>query len=75
MCLSKAYIDKNGKRELLIEEVVSLEVTDERLLLKTLFGEQKEIGANIKQIDFMTHSIFLENPKEGGASPKDKPFS
>ena len=72
MCLSKAYVDKNGKRELLMEEVVSLEVADERLLLKTLFGEQKEIGANIRQIDFLTHSIFLENLEEGGESPKDK---
>ena len=75
MCLSKAYVDKNGKRELLMEEVVSLEVADERLRLKTLFGEQKEIGANIRQIDFLTHSIFLENLEEGGDSPKDKRLS
>ena len=75
MCLSKAYIDRNGKRELLMEEVVSLEVADERLRLKTLFGEQKEIGANIRQIDFLTHSIFLENLEEGGDSPKDKRLS
>ena len=61
MCLSKAYVDRNGKRELLMEEVVSLEVADGRLLLKTLFGERKEMGANIKQIDFLTHSIILEN--------------
>ena len=72
MCLSKAYVDKNGKRELLMEEVVSLEVADERLRLKTLFGEQKEIGANIRQIDFLTHSIFLKSLKEGGDSPRDK---
>ena len=64
MCLSKAYVDKNGKRELLMEEVVSLEVADGRLLLKTLFGEKKEIGANIRQIDFLSHSIFLENLKD-----------
>ena len=72
MCLSKAYIDRNGKRELLMEEVASVEIEDKKLLLKTLFGEQKEIEANIRQIDFLTHSIFLENLKEGGDSPKDK---
>jgi len=72
MCLSKAYVDKNGKRGLVMEEVVSLEVNGEKLLLRTLFGEQKEIEANISQIDFLTHSIFLENLKEGGVSPKDK---
>ncbi len=59
MCLSKAYVDKNGG--LLMEEIVSVEIKGERLLLRTLFGEQKEMRANIKRIDFLTHSIFLEN--------------
>ena len=59
MCLSKAYIEKNGERGLLLEEVTSLEVKDDRLLLKTLLGEQKEIEASIKEIDFLTHNIIL----------------
>ena len=65
MCLSKAYVDRNGKRELLMAEIASIKIEDEKLLLRTLFGEQKEIGANIRQIDFLSHSIFLENVKEG----------
>lgn len=64
MCLSKAYIDRKGKRELLMEEVTSLQVKGEKLLLTTLFEEQKEVGANIREINFMTHSIFLENLSE-----------
>ena len=64
MCLSKAYVDRDGDRELLMEEVAALNIEDGRLLLKTLFGEQKQIEANIRQIDFLTHSIFLENLKE-----------
>ncbi len=64
MCLSKAYVEINGKRELLMEEVTSLEIKDDKLLLKTLFGEQKEVGADIKQIDFLTPSIILENLRE-----------
>ena len=64
MCLSKAYVDRNSKRELLMQEIASLEVSnDGRLLLKTLFGQQKEIGANIRKIDFLTHSIFLEKSR------------
>ena len=64
MCLSKAYVDRDGDRELLMEEVTSLNIEDGRLLLRTLFGEQKQVEANIRQIDFLTHSIFLENLKE-----------
>ena len=63
MCLSRVYVDKGDKEELLMEEVASLKFEGEKLLLKTLFGEEKKIEANIKQIDFMTHSIFLENLK------------
>lgn len=59
MCLSKAYVEKNGERGLLLEEVTSLEVKDDKLLLKTLFGEQKEIEASIKEINFLTHNIIL----------------
>ena len=50
MCLSKAYIDRNGKRELLMEEIASVEIENEKLLFKTLFGEKKEMGANIREI-------------------------
>jgi len=75
MCLSKAYVDRNGKRELLMEEIISVEIKGGKLLLRTLFGEQKEIGANIRQIDFLSHSIFLENLKEGGVLPKGRRFS
>ena len=63
MCLSKAYINKDGKRELLMEEVATLEIGDEKILLKTLFGEKKEIAARIRQIDFVANSIVLGDLK------------
>ena len=63
MCLSKAYVDKDGNLELVMEEVASVNVENGKLLFKSLFGEQKEIEANIRQIDFMTHNIFLKNLK------------
>jgi predicted RNA-binding protein len=34
----------------------------------TLFGEEREIEASIKEIDFMTSSIILETVK-GGKEP------
>ena len=61
MCLSKAYIEKSGRRELLMEEVASLKLDREKILLETLMGEQREIDASIKEINFLTHSITLED--------------
>jgi predicted RNA-binding protein len=60
MCLSKAYLDKNGDRQLLLEEVASVKLENDIVTLKTLFGEQKELKAGIREIDFMTHNILLE---------------
>jgi len=66
MCLSKAYVERNGERQLLMEEIASVDINGDRLLFRTLFGERKEIGANIREIDFMTHSILLDNIKDEG---------
>jgi predicted RNA-binding protein len=63
MCLSKVYFDRGGRKEVLLEEVASVTVDDGRLQLKTLFGEQKEIDARIKEIDLLAHSILLEDPR------------
>ena len=61
MCLSKAYVDTDGKRELVMKEIASIGFEEDKLLLTTLFGEQKEIKADIREINFLTHSIVLEN--------------
>jgi predicted RNA-binding protein len=63
MCLSKAYVGRDGKMELLFEEVASLRIEKGKILLKTLFGEQKELWGNIKEIDFLDGQIFLEKAK------------
>jgi predicted RNA-binding protein len=63
MCLSKAYAGRDGKMELLFEEVASLQIEKGKILLKTLLGEQKEISGNIKEIDFLDGQIFLEEAK------------
>ena len=61
MCLSKVYIDDNGKKKLLAEEVASVEVKGNQVLLKNLFVEEKKVEASIKKIDFLTHDIVLGN--------------
>ena len=60
MCLSKVYFAKNGEQELIMSEITSLKIAANKLQLTTLLGEQKEIAASIREIDFLTHSIILE---------------
>jgi predicted RNA-binding protein len=63
MCLSKAYLLRDGQRQLLLEEVASLDADGDRLHLKTLFGEQRELRARVREIDLLSHSILLEESK------------
>lgn len=64
MCLSKVYIEGDAEKEPLVQDIVSLEVADDgKLLLKTIFGQQSEIRAEIKRIDFQNGSILLKNTK------------
>jgi predicted RNA-binding protein len=60
MCLAKAYIGGKGEGKLLMEEIASVRVENGKLLVVTLFGEKREIAASIKEIDFKSSSIMLE---------------
>jgi len=60
MCLAKVYLSTNGQRELLVEEVTSLKIEGKMLHLRTLFGEQKEIAAAVREVDFQNSTITLD---------------
>ncbi len=60
MCLAKAYF-KDREAEPVLEDIAVAETRDGKLLLRTLFGEQKEIEATIREIDFRKSTIVLES--------------
>lgn len=64
MCLSRAYLETNGEREMLLEQVTSVEIAGDRLVLKTIFGEQKEMAGQLKQVDFVANTMILENVRD-----------
>ena len=60
MCLANAYLKRNNKKELLLENVASIEVSGKKLVLTTILSETKELEANIKKIDFTSSKVLLE---------------
>jgi predicted RNA-binding protein len=60
MCLGKAYVAGNGQEELILESVALVQIQGTKLRLSTLFGEEKEIAANVREIDFENSRIILE---------------
>jgi len=59
MCLAKAYLGA-GENEPLAEDITMMKAEGDKLLITTLFGEQKEIEASIREIDFKASRVVLE---------------
>jgi len=61
MCDVNAYIYKDGKEELFLENVDLIKPEEGKIFMKSLFGEQKVFEGEIKEISLLKHRIVLEN--------------
>jgi predicted RNA-binding protein len=60
MCLAKAYLKGGDEDELLLENVASLEVKEDSLVLTTIMKETREVEAKLSSVNFRNGSIVLE---------------
>jgi len=60
MCESSVLIEKEGERELLMEDVVHVEVDGEDIKLMGILGETQNAKGRIKEINLMKHTIVIE---------------
>ena len=60
MCEANVYLVKEGKEELVLEDVSILRPERDELYLQNLFGEQKRMKARIKELNLINHRILLE---------------
>jgi predicted RNA-binding protein len=60
MCEANVYLVKEGKEELVLEDISILRPEKEGLYLQNIFGEQKRIKAHIKEMNLIDHRILLE---------------
>lgn len=63
MCEANAYIYRDGKEELYLENVDRMVPEGSSIYLKNLFGEQKTFEGRIKEISLLKHRILLEEAK------------
>ncbi len=61
MCESAAYIEKEGKEELLMESLDVLENWEDGVRLIDMFGEEKQVKARVKTLSLVDHKIVLES--------------
>ena len=60
MCEASAFLIKNGKEELILESVDTLENLDGEVKMINIFGDQKSLKAKIKILSLVDHKIVLE---------------
>jgi predicted RNA-binding protein len=59
MCETNVYLDKDGEQEIFMKDVVSITPQGETLLLVDLFGEQKQIKAQFKELQLLDHMVVI----------------
>ena len=70
MCLATVFVENDGQRERVMQDVAWIKPTDGGLQLTTLLGESRLFQAQIESIDLMKSTIVLKrtaaDPPEGG---------
>lgn len=60
MCELNAYIKKADKEELFLENVDLIRPEENKIYLKTMFGEERTFQGRIKEIQALKRKIILE---------------
>ncbi|MFZ0450600.1 MAG: CooT family nickel-binding protein [Desulfatiglandaceae bacterium] len=60
MCEATAYVLKDGREELLLENVDFLENRGDQVKMLSLFGEEIVFKGHIKNLSLLDHKILLE---------------
>jgi predicted RNA-binding protein len=60
MCLATVFIEDDGQREQVMQDVAWIKPTDGGLQLTTLLGESRLLQAQIESIDLMKSTIILK---------------
>jgi len=63
MCETNVVIERDGEQEIFMKDVISITPIGDKLLLVDLFGEQKQVKAEFKELKLLDHMVIL-TPKE-----------
>ncbi len=64
MCEANAYLLKDGKEELFMEALDTVEPDEEGLRLTSIYGEQKFIKGKIARLSLVDHRVIIEQVEE-----------
>ena len=64
MCEANAYLVKDGKEELFLDALDTVEPDDGGLRLTSIFGEQKFVVGKITHLSLVDHRVIIEQADE-----------
>ncbi len=64
MCEAAVFLDREGKLEKVMDDVVEMRPEEGKLLLVDVFGEQKLVSAKISRVDLMDHQVILRETRD-----------
>lgn len=60
MCDLKAYLKKDGREDLVLEAVNLIRSEGGEVLLRNLFGEEKRIKGEIREVSLAKNRLLIE---------------
>jgi len=63
MCLSTVYVNQNGERRKVADQVGGIDVDGTKVTLTDLLGEETVIEGEIVKVDLMSNFIVIEPAK------------
>ena len=63
MCDLKAYVKQNDKENLVLESVNLVRVDGGEVVLKNLFGEEKRVRGELREVSLVRNRVVVEQPR------------
>ncbi len=69
MCETTIFLEKNGERQRILDDVMRLELTEEGVRLSKLFTAPQTVAARLSEVDFQRHTATLVATTDVAAAP------
>ncbi len=60
MCEASVYLVRDNEEEKIMQDVILVRPEGDTVFMATLLGEQKMVPGRITRIDFLKHTVFVE---------------
>lgn len=59
MCLSKVFLVKNGKEQLILDSVSNIRMEDQEITLYDIIGETMTVRGTIQDVDLIRNTVLI----------------